>query len=82
MNRGDTPTMAMDLYSADSREGAVRKRLYSEFEATVPLSVMRSTLARAEHDLTGQIVPEAWDEMVYRLARYRLEQITSDGVQR
>lgn len=74
--------MTIDLYPADSRDGAVRERLYSEFEAAVPLSVGRSTLARAEHDLTGQIMPEAWDEMVYRLARYRLEQITSDGAQR
>lgn len=60
---------------------ATDEQLCLEFGGALPPSVIYATLAGAEHDLTGQIAPEAWDEMVYRLAQYRLDQIVSEDAQ-
>jgi hypothetical protein len=70
--------MTSHLYAADYRDRAIAERLSLEFEAVLPPSAVHTTLAGAERDLAGQIAPEAWDEMVYRLAQYRLGQITAD----
>lgn len=70
--------MTSPLYVAEPRDRVLAERLYLEFEAAVPPSAVYNTLAAAEHDLIGQIAPEAWDEMVYRLARYRLGQLVAE----
>ncbi|HVV24913.1 MAG TPA: hypothetical protein VHF06_36115 [Pseudonocardiaceae bacterium] len=69
--------MTSHLNLAGPRDRAIAERLYLEFEAALPPSVVYSTLVAAEHDLDGQIAAEAWDEMVYRLARYRLGQLAA-----
>lgn len=78
MKRGDTTTMTSGLYLTQPRDRVTAERLYLEFHAVLPLSVVYRTVAAAEHDLQGQIVPEAWDEMVYRLAQYRLGQLVTE----
>ncbi len=60
------------------RDADVARRLNREFAHVLPAEEIAATLAGAERDLTGQIVPEAWDEMVYRLTRYRLDGIAHD----
>jgi hypothetical protein len=68
--------MSTDLRAADPDVDSVTDRLIHEFEKTVTPRVVAGTVQAAQRDLTGQIVPEARHEMVYQLARYRLERIT------
>lgn len=70
-------TSRLDL--ADLSGRATAEQLYVEFGAALPPSLIHATLAEAEHDLAGQVAPEARDELVYRLAQYRLGQIMADG---
>lgn len=69
--------MTSHPYLAEMNGSAAADQLCFEFGGALSPSVICTTLAGAEHDLTGQIAPEAWDEMVYRLAQYRLDQIVS-----
>ncbi|WP_236808718.1 hypothetical protein [Amycolatopsis albispora] len=50
----------------------VVRELATEFGGTVPPSGVVSTVVAAKRDLDGQIVPEAMEEMLHRLARFRL----------
>lgn len=71
--------MTSHLYLADMCGRATAEQLYAEFGDALQPSLLYATLAGAEHDLAGQIAPEAWEEMVYRLAQYRLGQIMAGG---
>ena len=53
-------------------------RLSVEFGGAVSPLVVTGVVVGARQDVTGQIVPEARDEMVYRLARHRLTQIDAE----
>lgn len=73
-------TSYLDLERTQDRP--IAQRLCREFRAVLPPSVVYRTLVGAEHDLQGQIAPRAWEEMVYRLAQYRLDQIDPGDAQR
>ncbi|HEX5406925.1 MAG TPA: hypothetical protein VFX16_32015 [Pseudonocardiaceae bacterium] len=70
------------LNLGEPRDQAIAERLTLEFEPSLPPTVVRHTLVEAGRDLAGQIAPEAWDEMVYRLAQYRLGRLTAENTQR
>ena len=53
--------------------------LVDEFHGTVPESLVAATVRTARKDLTGQIAPEAVDEMLHCLARYRLGRSLTGG---
>ncbi|HVV12039.1 three-helix bundle dimerization domain-containing protein [Amycolatopsis sp.] len=52
------------------------ERLSREFAGAVPHGHVESTVRAARRDLEGQIVPEALEEMLHHLARYRLSRMT------
>ena len=71
--------MAMDMRIRDSWITQLATQLRTEFEGVLPADVVTTTTLTAKHDLAGQIAPEAQNEMVYRLARYRLDQLCSES---
>ncbi|MGC7102539.1 hypothetical protein ACPZ19_48385 [Amycolatopsis lurida] len=57
----------------------VARELATEFGRTVPPSGVVGTVVAAKRDLDGQIVPEAMEEMLHRLARFRLARWEAAG---
>jgi hypothetical protein len=76
----------MTIDAADPKGGAdvqdvtnVVAHLVEEFDGTVPESLVAMTVQTARKDLTGQIAPEAMDEMLHCLVRYRLGRSLTGG---
>ena len=51
----------------------VAERLATEFDGIVPPGLVASIVLEAVGDLNGQVQPEAFPELLHRLAHYRLE---------
>ncbi|MCX6464557.1 MAG: hypothetical protein NTW05_13355 [Pseudonocardiales bacterium] len=51
---------------------AVAARLAEEYAGLVPPDVVHREVAAAERELRGQVPPGALEEMLHRLAAYRL----------
>jgi hypothetical protein len=51
----------------------VAERLMTEFDGIVPPRVVTNIVLEAAGDLEGQVRPEAFPELLHRLAHYRLE---------
>jgi len=51
----------------------VAERLMTEFDGIVPPRVVTNIVLEAVGDLEGQVRPEAFPELLHRLAHYRLE---------
>jgi hypothetical protein len=51
----------------------VAERLTTEFDGIVPPRVVANIVLEAVGDLEGQVRPEAFPELLHRLAHYRLE---------
>jgi hypothetical protein len=51
----------------------VAERLTTEFDGIVPPRVVTNIVLEAVGDLEGQVRPEAFPELLHRLAHYRLE---------
>jgi hypothetical protein len=51
----------------------VTERLATEFDRIVPRERVASIVLAAASDLTGQVQPQAFPELLHRLAHYRLE---------
>ncbi|XVV01262.1 hypothetical protein ACQPW3_28115 [Actinosynnema sp. CA-248983] len=64
--------MTVDEYSTDPLVKDTVTRLAAEFGGRVPRRVVLTTVTGARRDLEGQIVPEAFAEMLHRLAHHRL----------
>lgn len=64
--------MAALMRQSDHHVGVVAGELVREFEGVIPNSMVTEVVAIACHDLEGQIVPEALQEMLHRLAHHRL----------
>lgn len=64
--------MATLVRQSDHHVGVVASELVREFEGVLPNSTITEVVATARHDLEGQIVPEALQEMLHRLAHHRL----------
>ncbi|GAB2780864.1 hypothetical protein [Amycolatopsis magusensis] len=63
--------MSIDTARSEDVVSKVVRELAGEF-ATVPPSGIVGTVVAAKRDLDGQIVPEAMEEMLHRLAQFRL----------
>jgi hypothetical protein len=51
----------------------VAERLITEFDGFVPARIVARIVLEAVADLNGQVQPEAFPELLHRLAHYRLE---------
>lgn len=51
----------------------VAERLATEFDGIAPRGLVAHIVLEAVGDLNGQVRPEAFPELLHRLARYRLE---------
>ena len=63
-------TRQLDV-SQPARE--VAERLTTEFNGIVPPQIVTNIVLEAIGDLNGQVQPEAFPEMLHRLAHYRLK---------
>ena len=72
-------TTNTDIRTREPWIAELAEQLRTEFDGILPAEVVTTTALGAKHDLSGQIAPEAQNEMVYRLARYRLDQLSSDS---
>ncbi|HEX6342330.1 hypothetical protein [Umezawaea sp.] len=57
---------------SDHHTRVVSGELLTEFRGVLTTSTIAEVVAVARHDLEGQIVPEALQEMLHRLAHHRL----------
>ncbi len=64
--------MATLVRQSDHHAEVVSGELVTEFRSVLPTSTIAEVVAVARHDLEGQIVPEALQEMLHRLAHHRL----------
>jgi hypothetical protein len=51
----------------------VAERLTTEFDGIVPPKTVVNIVLEAVGDLNGQVQPQAFPELLHRLAHYRLE---------
>jgi hypothetical protein len=51
----------------------VAERLTTEFDGIVPPGTVVNIVLEAVGDLNGQVQPQAFPELLHRLAHYRLE---------
>lgn len=56
----------------DEHVSRATEQLAPEFAGVVPRAELESIVRTARQDLEGQVVPTALDEMLHRLAHYRL----------
>lgn len=64
--------MTTTVRQSDHHVDIVSGELVREFQDVLPVSTVTDVVAIARHDLEGQIVPEALQEMLHRLAHHRL----------
>ena len=64
----------MQVLPDAGRRDAVARRLSVEFDGVLPCVIVEAEVAAAEAELRGQVPPGALDEMLHRLAGYRLRQ--------
>lgn len=64
--------MATLVQQSDHHVDTVSGELLGEFHGILPDATVTEVVAVARHDLQGQIVPEALQEMLHRLAHHRL----------
>ncbi|GAA2685745.1 MULTISPECIES: hypothetical protein [Actinosynnema] len=71
----------MDVLSHSSEAGITRvlTGLAAEFGDRLPESVVTGTVLQARRDLQGQIAPESLEELLHRLAHYRLRALPDAG---
>ncbi|HET6504142.1 MAG TPA: hypothetical protein VFG87_25615 [Amycolatopsis sp.] len=67
--------MSIDSRLADENVARVADGLAREFAETVPRSHVEDIVRLARQDLDGQIPPSALDELLHRLAHYRLSRL-------
>jgi hypothetical protein len=65
---GESPTGVVE---------SVIERLISEYRGVVPAALVAVVVLDAERDLHGQVVPASLDEMLHRLASFRLQELRS-----
>ena len=56
-----------------SQHSCVAEQLATEFDGIVPPERVASIVLESASDLSGQVRPEAFPELLHRLAHYRLE---------
>lgn len=61
----------------DEHVSRATELLAIEFAGLVPRADIESVVRAARQDLAGQVVPAALDEMLHRLAHYRLSRLTA-----
>lgn len=59
---------------------AVIEHLTSEYRGIVPPATVAVVVLDAQRDLHGQVVPGSLDEMLYRLAAVRLQELRSGRI--
>ena len=64
--------MATTVRQSDHHVDIVSGELVREFRDVLPIATVTDVVATARHDLEGQVVPEALQEMLHRLAHHRL----------
>jgi hypothetical protein len=69
---GPEGVVATLVRESDHHVEVVSGELSREFRTVLPDSTITEVVAAARHDLEGQIVPEALQEMLHRLAHHRL----------
>ncbi|WP_052372225.1 hypothetical protein [Amycolatopsis taiwanensis] len=66
-----------DKAPADEHVWRVTEQLAHEFAGIVSRADLEDVVLSARRDLEGQVVPAALDEMLHRLAHYRLTRLTA-----
>ncbi|MFD2416804.1 hypothetical protein [Amycolatopsis pigmentata] len=66
----------MDVIERDDCVSGVAEQLAREFGKSVPRADIEEVVATARRDLDGQVPPHALDELLHRLAHYRLSQLS------
>lgn len=69
----------MDVIEQDDYVSRLAGQLAREFGETVPRADIEEVVRVARRDLDGQVPPEALDELLHRLAHYRLSQLSPAG---
>lgn len=69
----------MDVIESDDRVARVAEQLAREFGETVPRTDIDEVVHAARRDLDGQVPPHALDELLHRLAHYRLSELSPAG---
>ena len=64
---------------ADEHVSRTTEQLALEFAGIVPRANLERIVRAAKQDLEGQVVPTALDEMLHRLAHYRLTELTASA---
>jgi hypothetical protein len=67
--------MSIENRLADENVSRVADALAREFAETVPRSHVVDIVRVARQDLDGQVPPSALDELLHRLAHYRLTRL-------
>jgi hypothetical protein len=58
---------------------AVARQLSVEFDGVLPRGIVEAEVAAAEAELRGQVSPGSRDELLHRLAGYRLRERAGAG---
>ncbi|UJW31557.1 hypothetical protein L3Q67_41385 [Saccharothrix sp. AJ9571] len=77
--RSSRRAMTIGTRPAEDVVSRITHELSTEFGTTLPESGICDVVVTARRDLDGQIVPEAMEEMLHRLARFRLTRWIGSG---
>lgn len=66
----------MDVIEKDDCVSRVTEQLAREFGETLLRADIEEVVREARRDLDGQVPPHALDELLHRLAHYRLSQVS------
>jgi hypothetical protein len=66
--------MNQDLALLTKDVGSVGAQLVIRYRDVLPDTVVEATVAAASGELRGQVPPDAFGELLYQLAAYRLEE--------
>jgi hypothetical protein len=69
----------MDVIDTDDHVARVAEQLAREFGETVTRTDIDEVVRVARRDLDGQVPPHSLDELLHRLAHYRLSQLSPAG---
>jgi hypothetical protein len=75
-----TPGRVMIVHGdplVDACAGVIQ-HLAAQYDGAVPRPVVVAVVTAAGRDLSGQTAPGSFDEMLHRLASYRLQQLAGD----
>jgi hypothetical protein len=64
----------MPVHLPISRATRIAAHLTAEFDGVLPRAVVEAEVKAAEYELRGQVPPGSLDELLHRLAAYRLHE--------